>query len=47
MQESVVDLFCLSRMSKIYGSYWSSFSEVAAEIGNVDLIVLKSELVDY
>ena len=35
IQDAVVDLFCLSRTSAIYGSYWSSFSDVAARIGNI------------
>ena len=41
MQASVVDLFVLSKMSLIYGSHWSSFSEEAAKIGNIDLRVLR------
>lgn len=43
--DAVVDLFTLAKTSKIYGSYWSSFSEVAAAIGNIPLtIVEKSSL---
>lgn len=40
MESSVVDLFVLSRMKRIYGSYWSSFSEEAAKVGGVELIIL-------
>lgn len=35
MQDAVVDLFCLSKTTLIYGSYWSSFSDIASRIGNV------------
>ncbi len=38
---AMVDLYCLAATSKIYGSYWSSFSSVAACIGNIPLEVLK------
>lgn len=31
---AMVDLLCLSRTRKIYGSYWSSFTEAAARMGN-------------
>jgi len=41
MQDAVVDLFCLSNTSKIYGSYWSSFSDIAARIGKISFCVLK------
>jgi len=40
MRQAVVDLFCLSRTHKILGSYYSSFSETAAEIGNLPLEVV-------
>jgi hypothetical protein len=39
IQDALIDLLCLSRTSKIIGSYWSSFSEVASEMGNVPLII--------
>ena len=38
--DAVVDLLLLSQTCKLYGSYWSSFSEVAATIGHVPLEVL-------
>lgn len=37
MQDAVVDLFALSHTKRIYGSLASSFSEVAAELGGVEL----------
>lgn len=41
MLGAIVDLFCLAKCSKIYGSYWSSFSDVAARIGDIPNIVMK------
>jgi hypothetical protein len=35
--QGMLDLYCLSTCSKILGSYWSSFSEMAAAWGNVPL----------
>ena len=40
MQDALIDLWCLSNTSKIYGSHTSSFSETAAEMGGVELITL-------
>lgn len=37
MQEAVIDMWILGNMSEIYGSYWSSFSEVASWINNKPL----------
>ena len=42
-EDAVIDLFLLSKTMKIYGSFWSSFSEVAAQIGKIPLTVLTSE----
>lgn len=36
IKNAVIDLFCLSKTNKIYGSYCSSFSEVAAEMGQIE-----------
>ena len=38
IKDAVVDLYCLSKTKKIYGSYPSSFSHTAAEIGEIELI---------
>lgn len=43
IQRAVVELFTLSKTKKIYGSYWSSFSETAAFIGGIKLELLKIE----
>lgn len=39
IQDALVDLLCLSKTSSIIGSYWSSFTEVASEMGRIPLIV--------
>lgn len=41
IQAALVDLLLLSRSEKIIGSYWSSFSEEAANYGGIELEVLK------
>ena len=38
--DAVVDMYCLSNTKYIYGSYWSSFSDIASRIGNIELKVL-------
>lgn len=38
--DALIDVYCLSRTTKILGSYGSSFSEEAAKIGNIELDVL-------
>lgn len=43
MQAAVVDLFCLSKTSKIFGSFYSTFSLVASEIGNIPFEEVTSE----
>jgi len=41
IQDAVVDLFCLAKTKYIYGSYWSSFSDIAARIGGIKYITIK------
>jgi hypothetical protein len=41
MRDALVDLFCLSKTSKIYGSYFSSFSQVAGRLGQIPVDILK------
>ena len=38
MQDSLIDLYCLARTNRIIGSFYSSFSEVAAKINNIELV---------
>ena len=39
---AMVDLYCLSRCSQLIGSYYSSFSEIAAGLGGIPLMVVKT-----
>lgn len=41
IQDAVVDLWCLSRTKLILGSYYSSFSDTAAELGRATLEVVR------
>ena len=40
IKDAVIDLYLLSKTKKIYGSYWSSFSDIASRIGQIPLLVL-------
>lgn len=40
IQQAVVDLYALSRTNKIFGSFYSSFSEIAARLGTCELKTL-------
>ena len=42
IQDAVIDLYCLAACRRIYGSYWSSFSESAQQLGSAELIILQS-----
>jgi hypothetical protein len=37
IQDALVDMYCLAGCQKIIGSYFSSFSEVAAQINGIEL----------
>lgn len=37
IKDAVVDMYCLAACQKIIGSYYSSFSEVAAQINGIEL----------
>lgn len=39
MEAAVVDLFVLSRTQRLIGSYWSSFTDTAAELGGIPLTI--------
>jgi len=41
IQDAVVDLYCLSKTSKIMGSYWSSFSTAASRISQIELEIIQ------
>jgi hypothetical protein len=40
IQDALVDMYLLASTNKIIGSFTSSFSEVAAEIGNIPLVAI-------
>jgi Alpha-(1,6)-fucosyltransferase N- and catalytic domains len=40
MKDAVTDLWCLSLTKRIIGSYYSSYSDLAAELGGIELIIL-------
>ena len=42
MEFAIVDLFCLSKTSKIIGSGYSSYSHIAAEIGGIEIEYAKA-----
>lgn len=41
MEEAVVDLWTLARCSRIIGSFWSSYTDTAAEIGGIPLTIIR------
>lgn len=41
MEEAVVDLWTLARTSRIIGSFWSSYTDTAAEIGQIPLTIIR------
>ena len=43
IMDAVAQMYVLSMTNKIYGSYGSSYSEVAAALGGIPLIVLKND----
>jgi hypothetical protein len=43
MRDAVVDLFLLSRTSRILGSYYSTFSETAASIGGIQWVTVTDD----
>jgi hypothetical protein len=36
IQDAVLDLYILAKTQKVYGSYWSSFSEMAARLSGIE-----------
>ncbi len=44
IQDALIDLFCLSKTKKIFGSYYSSFSDIAAQINNIELVQIYRSL---
>lgn len=44
IRDAVIDLWCLSRTSRLLGSYYSSFSETAAELSDIPFEVVTRSL---
>lgn len=44
ISEAVTEMYTLSKMSKIYGSWGSTYSEVAAALGNIPVFMLKKSM---
>jgi hypothetical protein len=40
IENALIDLYCLSKTDKVFGSYHSTFSQTAAIIGNIDNITV-------
>lgn len=40
IKDALIDMLCLSRTKRIYGSFWSSFSDVAASLGKIELKIV-------
>lgn len=41
IQHAVLDLYCLSKTELIYGSFFSTYSQVAADISGIENIIIK------
>lgn len=41
MEDALIDLMCLSSTTKIFGSYFSSFTDIAAEMNGIEKIVIE------
>ncbi len=37
VQQAAIEMYTLSQTTKILGSYWSSFGEIAAKLGDIDI----------
>jgi len=44
VQDAIVDMYCLAATDTIWGSYWSSFSEMAARLGNKKIDIVKNDV---
>lgn len=45
ISEAVAEMYTLSKMNKIYGSWGSTYSEVAAALGDIPLVMLRKTLI--
>ena len=42
MKDALLDMYCLSNTSKIYGSFSSSFSDIASKLSAIPLYIIKA-----
>ena len=40
LHDALIDLFCLSKTNKIFGSFYSSFTDIAADMHGIEKIVV-------
>jgi hypothetical protein len=40
IQDAVIDLYCLANCRKLIGSYWSSFSDLAWKLRDIDKVIV-------
>ncbi len=43
IQDAVIDIYCLSNTDEIWGTYWSSFSAIAASLNKTPLEILSNK----
>jgi len=46
IEDAVTDMYCLSKTSLVLGSFASTFSQIAAAIGQVPLIIVKQKAIE-
>jgi hypothetical protein len=39
MHDALLDLYCLASTKKLIGSYWSSFTDIAADMGGIEKVI--------
>ena len=39
MHDALLDLYCLAATRKLIGSYWSSFTDIAADMGGIEKLI--------
>ena len=39
MQDALLDLYCLAAAKKLIGSYWSSFTDIAADMKGIEKVI--------
>ncbi len=44
MHDALLDLFCLAATKKLIGSYWSSFTDIAADIKGIEKIIAGEDI---